>query len=182
MGWGGGDRGLEGPEVGEERGDDSEDDILSHVKVWAHGRKQKLEPQLSSLAVFNPATIPDYDFKVEIGRDLLLDDVPKGEGGKGYVSVSEWSFVWQEGQGLGAKTFEGLTTWGGKDMDYHERHLEPSEGDVPGKARGQSWCHRELRLVFEEKKHQEKLEEAGYRSPTWSLLRALQSVNGAKRL
>ena len=33
-----------------------------------------------------------------------------------------------------------------------------------------------------EKKHQEKLEEAGYRSPTWSILRALQSVNGAKRL
>ena len=29
---------------------------------------------------------------------------------KGYVSVAESSFVWQEGQGLGVKTFEGLTT------------------------------------------------------------------------
>ena len=74
-----------------------------------------MEPQSSSLAVFDPAPIPDYDFKVEIGRDLLLDDVPKpaacrGEGGKGYVSVAESSFVWQEGQGLGVKTFDGLTT------------------------------------------------------------------------
>ena len=71
-------------EVGEERGDGEDDNIRSHVKVWAHGRKQKWEPQSSSLAVFDPTPIPDYDFKMEIWkRSLLLDDVPKGEGGKG---------------------------------------------------------------------------------------------------
>ena len=63
-------------EVGEERGDREEGDIQSHVKVWIHGRKQKWEPQSSSLSVFDPAPIPDYDFKTEIERDLLLDDVP----------------------------------------------------------------------------------------------------------
>ena len=57
-------------EVGKERGDSEEDDIRSHVKVWAHGRKQRWEPQLSSLVVFDPAPIPDYDFKMEIGREL----------------------------------------------------------------------------------------------------------------
>jgi hypothetical protein len=112
------------------------------------------------------------------GRDLLLDDVPKEEGGKGYVSVAESSFVWQEGQGLGVKTFEGLTTSfeAGKTwtiMSGIWNHL---------KATWEGTRTELVELIFEEKKHQEKLEEAGYRSPTWSLLRALQSVNGAKRL
>ena len=39
-----------------------------------------------------------------------------------------------------------------------------------------------MEQIYEEKKHQEKLEEEGYRSPTWSLLRALQAVYGARRL
>ena len=77
--------------------------------------------------------------------------------------------MWQEGQGLGVKTVEGLTTSfeAGKTwtiMSGIWNHLKTTwEG-----------TRTELvELVFEEKKHQEKLEEAGYRSPTWSLLRAL---------
>ena len=37
-------------------------------------------------------------------------------------------------------------------------------------------------VIQEETKRTEEKEEAGYRSPTWSILRALQKVNKAKRL
>ena len=49
------------------------------------------------MAAFDPEPIPDYGQRVEIGRDLLLDDLPAREEGKGYVSVAESSFVWKEG-------------------------------------------------------------------------------------
>jgi len=47
------------------------------------------------------------------------------------------------------------------------------------------WLDREQELITviqEETKHTEEKEEAGYRSPTWSILRALQKINKAKRL
>jgi len=39
-----------------------------------------------------------------------------------------------------------------------------------------------ITVIQEETKHREEKEEAGYRSPTWSILRALQQINKAKRL
>ena len=61
------------------------------------------------MAAFDPEPIPDYGQRVEIGRDLLLDDLPAREEGKGY---EESLFVWKEddSEGLGIKTFEGLKT------------------------------------------------------------------------
>jgi len=47
------------------------------------------------------------------------------------------------------------------------------------------WSDREQELITviqEETKRTEEKEEAGYRSPTWSILRALQKINKAKRL
>jgi len=47
------------------------------------------------------------------------------------------------------------------------------------------WLDREQELITviqEETKRMEEKEEAGYRSPTWSILRALQKINKAKRL
>ena len=47
------------------------------------------------------------------------------------------------------------------------------------------WLDREQELIpviQEETKRTEEKEEAGYRSPTWSILRALQKINKAKRL
>jgi len=47
------------------------------------------------------------------------------------------------------------------------------------------WLDREQELITgiqEETKCAEEKEEAGYRSPTWSILRALQKINKAKRL
>ena len=47
------------------------------------------------------------------------------------------------------------------------------------------WLDREQKLITviqEETKRTEENEEAGYRSPTWSILRALQKIHEAKRL
>jgi len=49
----------------------------------------------------------------------------------------------------------------------------------------QRWLDREQELVtvIQEKTNRtEKKEKAGYRSPMWSILRALQKINKAKRL
>ena len=40
---------------------------------------------------------------------------------------------------------------------------------------------RPITVIQEETKRTEEKEEAGYRSPTWSILRALQKINKAKR-
>jgi len=39
-----------------------------------------------------------------------------------------------------------------------------------------------ITVTQEETKHTEEKVEAGYRPPTWSILRALQAINKAKRL
>ena len=47
------------------------------------------------------------------------------------------------------------------------------------------WLDREqelITLIQEETKRTEEKKEAGYRSPTWSILRALKEINKAKRL
>ena len=47
------------------------------------------------------------------------------------------------------------------------------------------WLDRKQELITviqEETKRTEEWEEAGYRSPTWSILQALQKINKAKRL
>jgi len=47
------------------------------------------------------------------------------------------------------------------------------------------WLDREQELITviqEETKRTEEKEEAGYRSPTWSILRALPKINKAKRI
>ena len=40
---------------------------------------------------------------IEIGKDLLLDNLPARIEGKGYVSVSESSFVWKESERVEGK-------------------------------------------------------------------------------
>jgi len=47
------------------------------------------------------------------------------------------------------------------------------------------WFDREQELITviqEGTKHTKETEQAGYRSPTWSILRALQNIKKAKRL
>ena len=47
------------------------------------------------------------------------------------------------------------------------------------------WLDQKQELIMaiqEDSQRTEEKEEAGYRSPTWSILRALQKINNAKRL
>jgi len=39
-----------------------------------------------------------------------------------------------------------------------------------------------IATIWKETKRKEKLEAAGYRSPTWAVLRALQQINSARRI
>ena len=64
-------------------------DIRYHGKSMAWYKTQQWEALSTPMAAFDPEPIPDYGQRVEIGRDLLLDDLPAREEGKGYVSVAE---------------------------------------------------------------------------------------------
>jgi ribonuclease HI len=168
--------GREGTGVQQECEDPS--DIRYHGESTAWYKTQQWESPSTPLAAFDPEPIPDYGQRVEVGRDLLLDELPARTEGKGYVSVAESSFVWKEGEGLGIKTFEGLTTCfeAGRSwtiMSGIWNHLK------------QRWTgsKEELtKLIWEEKVHQGRLEDQGYRSPTWKMLEALKAINGATRL
>ena len=153
-------------------------DIRYHGKSTAWHKTQQWEAPSTPMAAFDPEPIPDYGQRVEIGRDLLLDDLPAREEGKGYVSVAESSFVWKEGEGLGVKTFEGLTTCfeAGRSwtiMSGIWNHL---------KNRWTGSREELTKWIWEEKEHQGRLEDRGYRSPTWKMLEALKTINGATRL
>ena len=51
------------------------------------------------------------------------------------------------------------------------------------KKGGWKGCEQELIIVMQKKTgRMEEKEEAGYRSPTWTLLRALQQINEATRI
>jgi len=66
--------------------------------------------------------------------------------------------------------------------------MEPRRGWTIASSSGnvlpKRWLDREQELIMviqEETKRTEKKEEARYRSPTWSILRALQKIDKAKR-
>ena len=75
-------------------------DIRYHGKSMAWYKTQQWEAPSTPMAAFDPKLIPDYGQRVEIGRDLRLDELPAREKGKGCVSVAQSSFVWKEGEGL----------------------------------------------------------------------------------
>ena len=75
---------------------------------------------------------------------------------------------------------EGLTTY----LDPGRRWTITSGGWNFLKKQ-ERWEGHEQALITtirKETKRTEELEEAGYRSPTWALLRALQQINGATRI
>jgi len=102
-------------------------------------------------------------------------EIPKG----GYVRILAESLLWEERLGkTRMRTTEGLTTC----MEPHRGWtIASSSWNFVRKC----WLDREQELITviqEKTKRTEEKEEAGYRSPTWSILRALQKINNAKRL
>jgi len=112
----------------------------------------------------------------EIGINWFLDqEIPKG----GYVRILAESLLWDERLGkTRIRTTENLTTC----MEPHRGWTIASSS---WKFLRKLWLDREEELTMviqEETKRTEEKEETGYRSPTWSILRALKKINKAKGL
>jgi hypothetical protein len=48
-------------------------------------KTQQWESTSTPLAAFDPEPSPDYGQRVEMGRDILLNELPAREEGKGHV-------------------------------------------------------------------------------------------------
>jgi len=139
-------------------------------------RRMQWEVPSKPLAVDDPLLLPERDVHAEIGINWFSDqEIPKG----GYVRILEESLLWEERLGkTRIRTTKGLTTC-----------MEPHRGWTIASSSWnflrKRWLDREQELITviqEETKRTEEKEAAGYRSPTWSILRALQKINKAKRL
>jgi len=128
------------------------------------------------LAVDDLLLLPEQEVHAEIGINWFLDqEIPKG----GYVRILAESLLWEERLGkTRIRTTEDLTTC-----------MEPHKGWTIANSSWnflrKRWLDREQELITviqEETKRTVEKEEAGYRSPMWSILRALQKINKAKRL
>jgi len=138
----------------------------------------QFEAPSKPLAVDDLLLLPEQEVHAEIGINWVLDrEIPKG----GYVRILAESLLWEEHLGTTRiRTTEGLTTC-----------MEPHRGWTIASSSWnflrKRWLDRKQELITviqEETKRTEEKEEAGYRSksPTWSILRALQKINKAKRL
>ena len=139
-------------------------------------RRMPWEAPSEPLAVDDPLLLPEREVHAEIVINWFLDqEIPKG----GYVRILAESLLWEELLGkTRIKTTEGHTTC-----------MEPRRGWTISSSSlnfiRKRWLDREQELITviqEETERTEEMEEAGYRSPTWSILRALQEINKAKRL
>jgi len=139
-------------------------------------RRMQWEAPSKPLAVDDLLLLPEREVHAEIGINWFLDqEIPK----RGYVRILAESLLWEERLGTTRiRTTEGLTTC-----------MEPHRGWTIARSSWnfsrKRWLDREQELITviqEETKRTEKKEQAGYRSPTWSILRALHTIIRAKRL
>ena len=139
-------------------------------------RRMQWEAPSKLLAVDDPLLLPEREVHAEIGINWFLDrEIPN----RGYVRILADSLLWEERLSTTRiRTTEGLTTC----MKPHRGWTIASSSS---NVLRQRWSDREQELIMviqEETERTEKKEEAGYRSPTWSVLRALRKINKAKRL
>jgi len=128
------------------------------------------------LAVDDPLLLREREVHAEIGINWFLDrEIPKG----GDVRILAESLLWEERLGkIRIRTTERIITC----MEPHRGWTNASSNWNFLRKR---WLDREQELITviqEETKRMEEKEEAGYRSPTWTTLRALPKINKAKRL
>jgi hypothetical protein len=125
---------------------------------------------------YDPEHIPDCNVQATVGQYFLFHEpIPKAANGDGCLRVTTKSLWWQHEQFPNVWTSEGLTTclengyqwtinstmWNHLRMMWQAQHLD-------------LW-----RIIHAETHHQNTLEASGYRSPTWRILRALQSISEA---
>jgi hypothetical protein len=170
---GGGEGADHAPRKWVRQSSQSRKNMRHHVEVHASHREKEWESLSASLIEKDPEVVPDVDIAAQVDRDFFLDEkIPRHESGQGYVKVLEHSVMWKETVASKIFTYQGLTTCtevenGWTVMSSVCNHLRQ------GKERSTS----ELRsLIRKEGEQQEPLEARGYQSPTWRLLRALQSL------
>ena len=134
-------------------------------------RRMQWEAPSKPLAVDDPLLLLEREVHAEIGIKLFLDqEIPKG----GYVRILAESLLWEEHlDKTRIRTTEGLTTC----MEPHRGWTIASSSSNFLRKR---WLDQEQELITaiqEETERTEEKEEAWYRSPTWSILRALQKIN-----
>jgi hypothetical protein len=94
------------------------------------------------------------------------------------VRVVEHSVLWKEKEASKVFIYQGLTTCTEVDKSWT---IMSSAYNLVRSKRGDD--ERSMAMfIREEVEHQERLEAAGYRSPTWRVLRALQSLLSATQL
>ena len=111
-----------------------------------------------------------------VGRDFFLDeDCPA----RGFVSVTPSSLAWKDKVGqYEVKLTQGLA------VSLHAQY----SWTIPSGA----WTHRRalfkgepeelVRMFHNDRLRQEALEKQGHCSPTWTVLRSLQKIYGARRI
>ena len=125
----------------------------------------------------DPGLLREQETPLVIGKNWFLDqDIPAG----GFVRIQDSSQVWEERvDETRIITTEGLTT------------LDPGRGwTITSRGwnflkKQECWQGHEQALITtirKETKQTEELEGAGYRSPTWAVLRALQQINSARKI
>ncbi len=123
--------------------------------------------------------VPDVDIAPHVGRVFFLDEkIPRHASGQGYVRVVEHSVRWKETAAAKIFTYQGSTTCTEVDkswtiMSSAYSHLRQG---------GEKDASELKTLIRAEVEQQECFEAMGYRSPTWRLLRALQSLFSAVKL
>jgi hypothetical protein len=131
----------------------SKGDVRYHIEVLASHREQRWEPPSASLTERDPEVIPD-------------------------VRVVEHSVLWKEKEAYKVFTYQGLTTC--TEVDKSWMIMSSTYNHIRSK-RGKDE-HSMAMFIRKEVEHQELQEAAGYRSPTWRVLRALQSLLSATQL
>lgn len=150
-----------------------------HAMATITQRRREWESPSYSLVRQDPHLLPDSGLSPRVGRDFFLDEkIPRDVNGKGYVGVTETSVLWKESETAKLFTYQGLTscmepdqTWTIMGSMWHllRKKAGRTDGDL-------------IALVHNEVAYQDKLEAAGYRSPSWRILRALQGLQQATQL
>jgi len=141
-------------------------------------RSMRWESPSMPTAAYDPRLLHEQELPLEIGKNWFLDQ--KISAG-GFVRILDSSQVWAErADKTRIITTEGLTTC----LDPG-RGWRITSGGWHFLKKQECWeGHEQARIanIRKKTKRTEELQEAGYRSPTWAVLRALQQINRATRI
>ena len=141
---------------------------------WSSTVKQRMQWKMpfSLLSVDDPLLLLEREVHAEIGINWFLDqDIPSHQKGW-YVRILAQSLLWEERLGeTRIRTTEGLPTC----MEPHRGWTIASSCWNFARKRLLDWEQKLITIIHEETKCTEGKEEAGHRTRSWSILRALHN-------